>query len=64
MHDTGWRALKSRAGSIIIEQGVHEADLLIYFLGDVESVSAQTGLFTPNRDAFWDEPCLGGVLWP
>ena len=49
MHDTGWRALKSRAGSIIIEQGVHEADLLIYFLGDIESLSAHTGLFAPVR---------------
>ena len=49
MHDTGWRALKSRAGSIIIEQGVHEADLLIYFMGDIQSLSAQTGLFAPMR---------------
>ena len=49
MHDTGWRALKSRAGSIIIEQGVHEADLLIYFMGDIESLTAQTGLFAPTR---------------
>ena len=49
MHDTGWRALKSRAGSVIIEQGVHEADLLIYFLGDIKSLSAQTGLFAPLR---------------
>ncbi len=49
MHDTGWRALKSRAGSVIIEQGVHEADLLIYFLGDVESLDARTGLFAPVR---------------
>ena len=58
MHDTGWRALKSRAGSIIIEQGVHEADLLIFFLGDVETVSAQTGLFTPNRTRSGMSPAL------
>ncbi len=49
MHDTGWRALKSRAGSVIIEQGVHEADLLIYFLGDIDSLSAHTGLYAPVR---------------
>ncbi|MCZ6539859.1 MAG: Gfo/Idh/MocA family oxidoreductase, partial [Chloroflexi bacterium] len=49
MHNTGWRALKSRAGSVIIEQGVHEADLLIYFLGNVKSVYSATGLFTPLR---------------
>ncbi len=50
MHDTGWRALKSRAGSIILEQGVHESDLLLYFLGPVESVFAQTALFTKTRE--------------
>ncbi len=49
MHNTGWRALKSRAGSFIIEQGVHDADLMIYFLGDVETVYAETGLFTRTR---------------
>ena len=49
MHNTGWRALKSRAGSVIIEQGVHEVDLLIYLLGNVSSVYSATGLFTPQR---------------
>lgn len=49
MHNTGWRALKSRAGSLIIEQGVHDADLMIYYLGDIESVYAETGLFTKTR---------------
>ncbi|MCI0837277.1 MAG: Gfo/Idh/MocA family oxidoreductase, partial [Chloroflexi bacterium] len=49
MHNTGWRALKSRAGSIIIEQGVHEIDLLIYLLGNVKHVYSATGLFTPLR---------------
>jgi predicted dehydrogenase len=49
MHNTGWRALKSRAGSIIIEQGVHDADLMMFFLGDIESVYAETGLFTKTR---------------
>lgn len=58
MHDTGWRALKSRAGSIIIEQGVHESDLLLYFLGDIDSISAQTGLFTPNRTRAGMSPAL------
>jgi predicted dehydrogenase len=60
MHNTGWRALKSRAGSIIIEQGVHEADLLLYFLGDVETVYAQTGLFTKNRTRGAVSPNLAG----
>ena len=49
MHNTGWRALKSRAGSMIIEQGVHDADLMLYFLGDVDTVYAQTDLFTRRR---------------
>ena len=49
MHGTGWRALKSRAGSIILEQGVHESDLLQYFMGDVEGVFAQTGIVARQR---------------
>ncbi|MEE8047038.1 MAG: Gfo/Idh/MocA family oxidoreductase [Dehalococcoidia bacterium] len=49
MHNTGWRALKSRAGSVIIEQGVHEADLLIYLLGNIKEVYSATGLLTPHR---------------
>lgn len=49
MHNTGWRALKSRAGSMIIEQGVHDADLMIYFMGDIQTVYAETGLFAKTR---------------
>lgn len=49
MHNTGWRAMKSRAGGIVIDQGVHDADLMHYFLGDVESVYAQTDIFTRSR---------------
>ena len=58
MHDTGWRALKSRAGSLIIEQGVHEADLLLYFMGDISTITAHTGLFTPNRTRAGMSPAL------
>jgi predicted dehydrogenase len=58
MHNTGWRALKSRAGSMIIEQGVHDADLMIYFLGDVETVHAVTGLFTRTRKRAGMSPAL------
>lgn len=49
MHNTGWRALKSRAGSMVIEQGVHDADLMIYFMGDIQTVYAETGLFAKTR---------------
>lgn len=44
MHNTGWRARKSRAGSHILENAVHDCDLLIYFLGDVESIYAETDI--------------------
>jgi predicted dehydrogenase len=49
MHDTGWRALKSRGGSLILERGVHVADLLVYFMGDVKTVYAVTGVFQKVR---------------
>jgi len=63
MHGTGWRALKNRAGSVILEQGVHESDLLQYFMGDVDTVFARTGILTkirtmaginPNLAQFYD----------
>ena len=49
MHNTGWRALKSRAGSHILENGVHDCDLLLYFLGDVDTISAETGILIGTR---------------
>ena len=48
MHDTMWRGLKSRGG-YLIDGGVHDADLLIFFMGDVETIYAETGLYTPTR---------------
>ena len=48
MHDTAWRGLKTRGG-YLIDGGVHDGDLLLYFMGDVETIYAQTGLFTPVR---------------
>ncbi len=48
MHDTAWRGLKSRGG-FLIDGGVHESDLLLYFMGEVETIYAVTGLFTPMR---------------
>ena len=44
MHNTSWRALKSRGGGFILEQGVHNADLLLYYLGEAESVFAETAI--------------------
>jgi len=49
MHNTGWRALKNRAGSHILENGVHDCDLLLYFLGDIDAISAETGILTQVR---------------
>ena len=49
MHNTGWRALKSRAGSHILENGVHDCDLLLYFLGDIDTISAETGVLIGTR---------------
>jgi predicted dehydrogenase len=49
MHNTGWRALKSRAGSHILENGVHDCDLLLYFLGDINTISAETGVLIGTR---------------
>ncbi len=47
MHNTAWRALKNRGGGFVIEQGVHIADLLLYYLGDAGRVFAETGVFEP-----------------
>ena len=44
IHNTAWRALKPRGGSYVLDQGVHNADLLLYYFGDAESVSAETAL--------------------
>ena len=49
MHNTGWRALKARGGSYILEQGVHISDLVLYFMGDVDTVFASTGVFQRLR---------------
>ena len=49
MHATGWRAKKVMAGSLILEQGVHTSDLILYFLGDAESIYATTGIMQKER---------------
>lgn len=49
MHNTAWRALKQRAGGHILENGVHDADLLLYFMGDVETIFSETDIFTKVR---------------
>ena len=43
--NTAWRALKSKGGGYIFEDGVHNADLIQYYLGDAEHVFAETAVF-------------------
>ena len=50
MHGTAWRAKKNAAGGIVIDAGVHNADLLLYLMGDVDTVYAQTGVLRPSRE--------------
>ena len=59
-HNTAWRAMKSRAGGPILDQGVHEADLLMFFMGDIQSIYAETAIFAPIRQRVG----IGGNLSP
>jgi predicted dehydrogenase len=43
-----WRHMKLRGG-YVVEYGVHNADLLLYFMGDVERVYAETHLWEEVR---------------
>jgi predicted dehydrogenase len=43
-----WRHQKDQSG-ILLDVGVHFADIMEYFLGDIESVYAQTRLYEPIR---------------
>jgi len=45
---TVWRHLKEYGGALI-DAGVHDADILRYFLGDVEEVHAYLGLYEKER---------------
>ena len=45
---TPWRHLK-HMGGMLLDGGVHNADLMLYFLGDVRQVYAQTRLWEHTR---------------
>ena len=49
MHGTGWRAKKNKGGGIVLDAGIHNADLLLYFLGPVKSVNGQSKILLPQR---------------
>ena len=42
MHSTVWRAKKDQAGGVVLDAGVHNADLLLYLMGPAERVFAET----------------------
>ena len=47
-HSTAWRHVKVRGG-YLLDYAVHNADLLLYFLGEVERVYAETHLWEKVR---------------
>ncbi len=49
MHSTVWRAKKEQAGGMPLDAGVHNADMLLYLMGSVSSVYAETSIFEPHR---------------
>ncbi|MEE8046006.1 MAG: Gfo/Idh/MocA family oxidoreductase [Dehalococcoidia bacterium] len=49
MHSTVWRAKKEQAGGMPLDAGVHNADMLLYLMGDADNVFAETSTFEPNR---------------
>ncbi|MDP3063855.1 MAG: Gfo/Idh/MocA family oxidoreductase, partial [Chloroflexota bacterium] len=52
-----WRHAKLRGG-YVLEYGVHDADLLLFFMGDVERVYAETHLWERKRYT-GDAPLVG-----
>ena len=49
MHGTGWRAKKSLAGSLILEQGVHTSDLILYFIEKLKQFMQKLVFFHPIK---------------
>mgnify|MGYP001393994578 CR=1 FL=1 len=47
-HPTAWRHTKIRGG-YLLDYGVHNSDLLLYFMGEVDSVYAETRLWEKVR---------------
>ena len=49
MHSTVWRAKKYQAGGNVLDAGVHNADMLLYLLGMVDTIFAQVSIFEKER---------------
>ncbi len=42
MHGTVWRAKRNEAGGMVLDAGVHNADMLLYLMGPASTVYAET----------------------
>ncbi len=49
MHSTVWRAKKVQAGGVVLDAGVHNADLLLYLMGPAVRVFAETDVNDRER---------------
>ena len=49
MHSTVWRAKKDQAGGVVLDAGVHNADLLLYLMGPAVRVFAETDVNDRDR---------------
>ncbi len=58
---TAWRSLKLRSGGPVLEQGVHTSDLILYFMGDVQRVSAETHLWDKRLYATQEPGLMSGT---
>ena len=48
-HSTAWRHIKTRGG-YLLDYAVHNADLMLFFMGDVDSIYAETRLWEKVRN--------------
>ncbi|MDP6667756.1 MAG: Gfo/Idh/MocA family oxidoreductase, partial [Dehalococcoidia bacterium] len=49
MHSTVWRAKKEQAGGMVLDAGVHNADMLLYLMGPAGTVFAAASIFESER---------------
>ena len=49
MHSTVWRAKRDQAGGVVLDAGVHNADLLLYLMGPATRVFAETDVNDRDR---------------
>lgn len=49
MHSTVWRTKKEQAGGMVLDAGVHNADMLLYLMGGADTVYAESSIFERER---------------